>query len=123
MREHTQEPGGTVSGSRLNLPAIKKRCETLTEEERKAYAVCLKYSLDVPAAEVVPILESLSEARRERVAAVTALEEAQMALRALSWQEPDGTRHWCEFAARGESDIAVNDCNCDEGRAILGENQ
>ena len=51
------------------------------------------------------------------------VKETQEALRALSWQEPDGTRHWGESAARGESDIAVNDCNCDEGRAILGESE
>ena len=51
------------------------------------------------------------------------LEEAQAALRALSWQEPDGTRHWCESAAQGESDVRVNDCNCDEARAILGESE
>ncbi len=54
------------------------------------------------------------------------LAEAQAALRALSWQEPDGTRHWCEFAGARIADAASgvsDDCNCDEGRAILGESE
>ncbi len=102
--------------SELDLPAIKKLCEALTEEERKAYAVCLKYSLDVPAAEVVPILESLSEARRERVAAVEALEEAQELFTKY------GNHHSScilEHHAPG-----VRDCGCGYVaalRAILGE--
>ncbi len=54
--------------------AQKLRAVTLTEEERNAYAVCLKYVLDVPASGVIPILESLAESRARERKLVAALE-------------------------------------------------
>ena len=47
----------------------------LTEEELKKYAVCERYGFDVPASEVVTILESLAESRAREGELVTALEQ------------------------------------------------
>ncbi len=78
------------------------------EMQRRANGMFIAHArTDLPAA-----LEALEKAQGQR-------DELRKALLALSWQEPDGTRHWCESAAQGESDIRVNDCNCDEGRALL----
>ena len=121
MKEKTREPGPGVSGSRedamLDLPKIKKLCEAGIP----AMVSCPSTTEDLHlTAEGYAYIGRL---RTSIFQLVEELEEAQATLKALSWQEPDGTRHWCEFAARGESDIAVNDCNCDEGRAILGESE
>ena len=59
------------------LERASLRAATLTEEERNAYAVCLKYGFDVPASEVVTILESLAESRSREGELVAALKLAK----------------------------------------------
>ncbi len=63
-----------MTEARRLLERASQRAATLTEEERNAYAVCLKYGFDVPASEVVTILESLAESRAREGELVAALE-------------------------------------------------
>ncbi len=91
--------------------AQKLRAATLTEEERNAYAVCLKYVLDVPASEVIRILESLAESRAREGELVAALDSLEVV-----------TRAYLRYPLKGEEpgwDAKDVLAYCDEARAVL----
>ncbi len=80
-----------MSEARRLLERASQRAVTLTEAERNAYAVCLKYGLDVPASEVVPILESLAESRAREGELVAGVRKMEPRFRLAS---ADCHRYW-----------------------------
>ncbi|KKM02993.1 hypothetical protein LCGC14_1778860 [marine sediment metagenome] len=88
MKENTREPGRTVSGSRLDLPAIKKLCEAATHEPWAVfYDEGLGYGIVSPDWEMgyVPYdaADFIAAARTLVPQLVEALEEAQGKLEAV----------------------------------------
>ena len=100
-----------MTEARSLLERASLRAATLTEEERNAYAVCLKYGFDVPASEVVTILESLAQpsCEGELVAALEPFvtHKPECAVKRFVMSQPPPARHWrCDCglrAALGES--------------------
>ncbi len=95
MKEPIQEPGHTVSGSRLNIKEAKKRCEAAMpapwrtrrkEDDAPNVDVMMGKTVIATMGDFYPEAEFVAHARSDLPAALEALEEAQGEIARLGTQ-------------------------------------